>query len=84
MVAAREKCQHYLPHKRRRCKFDVVPGKKYCGNHLPAEEEGARRRIPCPWDPKGAQLRGLAVRLGGLCQQEKPVVVVLVGKWCTV
>lgn len=51
---APQKCQFFLTQKNRTCKFDVVPGKNYCGNHLP-QAEGSRPRIRCPWDPAGAQ-----------------------------
>ncbi|KAL6778029.1 hypothetical protein ACKKBG_A16640 [Auxenochlorella protothecoides x Auxenochlorella symbiontica] len=50
---APQKCQFFLTQKNRTCKFDVVPGKNYCGNHLP-QAEGSRPRIRCPWDPAGA------------------------------
>lgn len=42
--------------KQRHCKFDVVPGKAYCGNHLYFQEGEGPKRVPCPWDPKGSHM----------------------------
>lgn len=47
------KCHFFLEKKRRHCKFDAVPGKAYCGNHLYEGEGVGPKRVPCPWDPKG-------------------------------
>lgn len=63
---APQKCQFFLTQKNRTCKFDVVPGKNYCGNHLP-QAEGSRPRIRCPWDPAGAQ----CVWVGSACRPRR-------------
>ena len=46
-------CRARNAQKRRHCKFDVVPGKRYCGNHLYLAGGEGPKRVPCPWDPKG-------------------------------
>jgi hypothetical protein len=51
------RCNFFLPgNKRRWCRFHVCPGKRYCGNHLAADLDGAAAaaaptRVPCPVDP---------------------------------
>ncbi|KAL4421463.1 hypothetical protein ABPG75_010754 [Micractinium tetrahymenae] len=47
------KCHFYLQNKRRHCKFDAIPGKRFCGNHMFEGEGAGPRRVPCPWDPRG-------------------------------
>ncbi|PRW32644.1 tRNA:m(4)X modification enzyme TRM13-like protein [Chlorella sorokiniana] len=47
------KCHYYMEKKRRHCKFDAIPGKKYCGNHIYFAEGTGPKRVPCPWEPKG-------------------------------
>lgn len=49
--ASKPKCQFYLAHKKRNCKFDAVSGKSFCGNHLFAATGAGTRRIPCTIDP---------------------------------
>lgn len=46
-----QKCEFYLPIKKRGCKFEAKPGFKFCGNHMPNSLQPKRKRIPCPWDP---------------------------------
>lgn len=46
-----QKCQHYLPIKKRTCKFEAKPGFIFCGNHMPNDLQPTRKRVRCPWDP---------------------------------
>jgi tRNA:m4X modification enzyme len=51
----RQKCQYFVKRKNRLCKFDAIPGQKFCGNHYNCEQEGGPKRVVCPFDPKGGQ-----------------------------
>ncbi|XP_039623218.1 tRNA:m(4)X modification enzyme TRM13 homolog isoform X1 [Polypterus senegalus] len=48
------RCSFYVDRKKRFCKMIVAHGKTVCGEHMSAvrKEEGNRKRIPCPLDPK--------------------------------
>lgn len=45
------RCQFYMHHKRRNCRFAVTPGKAYCGVHLFSCTGEGEKRVPCPLDP---------------------------------
>lgn len=65
-----DKCQFWMERKRRHCKFDAVPKKRYCGNHLFLAEGTGPKRVPCPWDPKG----GHTVRFWNVWRDERGCV----------
>ncbi|XP_061680100.1 tRNA:m(4)X modification enzyme TRM13 homolog isoform X2 [Syngnathoides biaculeatus] len=50
------KCAFFVQKKKRFCKMLVAKGHKFCGEHANMDtnvyEEGGRRRIACPLDPK--------------------------------
>ncbi|XP_053325954.1 tRNA:m(4)X modification enzyme TRM13 homolog [Spea bombifrons] len=47
------RCSYFVQRKRRFCKMVVSEGKKFCGEHAEnGEEQGSKKRIPCPLDPK--------------------------------
>lgn len=53
----RQKCEFWVARKNRCCRFEAIPGHKFCGNHFAAAEQegGGPRRVVCPYDPRGAQ-----------------------------
>eukprot|EP00887_Chlorella_sp_A99_P005730 scaffold1.g5730.t1 len=66
--AAATKCEYYLERKRRCCRFEAIPGKRYCGNHLHAALGEGEARVPCPYDPTHPQ-QGAALLQGGECRR---------------
>ncbi|XP_042402531.1 tRNA:m(4)X modification enzyme TRM13-like isoform X1 [Zingiber officinale] len=47
-AASPDRCQFWLPNKRRLCANTPLPSSRFCGNHDP---DAGARRIPCPIDP---------------------------------
>eukprot|EP01018_Ginkgo_biloba_P009450 Gb_32607 [translate_table: standard] len=43
-----QRCQFWLPNKKRFCASSPLFGSEFCGNHKPPSVES---RIPCPIDP---------------------------------
>ncbi|CAG8494040.1 5472_t:CDS:2 [Paraglomus occultum] len=43
-------CHFWVKRKRRYCHLPTKLGNKFCGEHLICDQEGKRRRIPCPYD----------------------------------
>ncbi|XP_072993133.1 tRNA:m(4)X modification enzyme TRM13 isoform X11 [Typha latifolia] len=54
MAAAADRCQFWLPNKRRHCANIPVPSSQFCGNHNPLS---GSRRVPCPIDPSHSVLQ---------------------------
>ncbi|KFQ17321.1 tRNA:m(4)X modification enzyme TRM13, partial [Merops nubicus] len=46
------RCAYFVARKNRFCKMIPAPGRRFCGEHGQQESESARKRIPCPLDPK--------------------------------
>ncbi|XP_028918501.1 tRNA:m(4)X modification enzyme TRM13 homolog isoform X1 [Ornithorhynchus anatinus] len=49
------RCRYYVERKKRGCRMMAAAGRLFCGEHAGAagaQEEDARKRIPCPLDPK--------------------------------
>ncbi|KAJ8395459.1 hypothetical protein AAFF_G00031930 [Aldrovandia affinis] len=67
------RCGFYVERKRRYCKMVVGSGKTFCGEHANAGQEGDRKRIPCPLDPKHTVFEDiLAKHLKKCNSREKP------------
>lgn len=47
-----KRCEFFLYHKARCCRFHVVAGESFCGLHLHAATGQGKKRIPCPIDPR--------------------------------
>lgn len=46
------RCKFYIERKKRFCKTEAHPGKKFCIEHATPEDNKENQRIPCPYDPK--------------------------------
>ncbi|KAL4634870.1 hypothetical protein GN956_G13928 [Arapaima gigas] len=67
------RCRFYVVKKKRFCKMIVGRGKTLCGEHAEGDQEGQRRRIPCPLDPKHTVFEdNLAKHLKKCNSREKP------------
>ncbi|XP_018582359.1 tRNA:m(4)X modification enzyme TRM13 homolog [Scleropages formosus] len=67
------RCRFYVAKKKRFCKMIVGRGKTLCGEHADGGQEGERRRIPCPLDPKHTVFEdSLAKHLKKCNSREKP------------
>ncbi|KAI1891932.1 hypothetical protein AGOR_G00148800 [Albula goreensis] len=67
------RCGFYVEKKRRYCKMIVASGKKFCGEHANVDQDGERKRIPCPLDPKHTVFEdSLAKHLKKCNSREKP------------
>ncbi|KAJ8376506.1 hypothetical protein SKAU_G00070860 [Synaphobranchus kaupii] len=67
------RCGFYVERKKRYCKMVVASGKTFCGEHANAGQEEARKRIPCPLDPKHTVFEdSLAKHLKKCNSREKP------------
>ncbi|XP_041913211.1 tRNA:m(4)X modification enzyme TRM13 homolog [Alosa sapidissima] len=67
------RCAYFVEKKKRYCKMVVGSGKAYCGEHANVDQESARKRIPCPLDPKHTVYEDiLAKHLKKCNSKEKP------------
>ncbi|GAX76544.1 hypothetical protein CEUSTIGMA_g3990.t1 [Chlamydomonas eustigma] len=45
------RCNFFVEHKKRYCRFQTAPGQNFCGNHLHLMTQTGEKHVPCPIDP---------------------------------
>ncbi|KAF2357008.1 Zinc finger CCCH-type TRM13 [Trinorchestia longiramus] len=74
--ACEETCSFYVKHKKRLCRMMVVKGKKFCGQHLTADntpDENGRVRVPCPLDSNHSVYAHMMTQHLNVCNARAPV-----------